>query len=171
MISQLPIHINQTVGFILRAAGRERKTKQLIVQEEGKIELNQKESFWNQTKASTALEKEKEKERDSGTENNETRTNRCEIPSSGGCRKATSNCVERRATAVIRVAGLYGDPTVRPALESWIFKKKIKKKIQLKLKTTGGISNGKEGIFLSFWVKRVTCIAHYLVSVYLNSTK
>jgi hypothetical protein len=123
MMSQRPIHINQTVGFILRAAGRERKTKRLIVQEEGKIELNQNESFWNQTKASTALEKEKEKESDSGTENNETRTNRCEIPSSGGCRKATSSCVERRPAAVTEVTDLYGDPTVQPALESWRLKK------------------------------------------------
>lgn len=64
MMSQWPIHINQTVGFILRAAGRERKTKRLIVQEEGKIEPNQNESFWNQTKASTALQKEKENESD-----------------------------------------------------------------------------------------------------------
>jgi hypothetical protein len=121
MMSQRPIHINQTVGFILRAARRERKTKRLIVQEEGKIEPNQNELFWNQTKASTALEKES----DSGTKNNETRTNRCEIPSSGG--KAMSSCVERRAAAVIGVASLYGDPIVRPALESWRLIKKKKK--------------------------------------------
>jgi hypothetical protein len=97
MMSQRPIHINQTVGFILRTAGRERKTKRLIVQEEGKIEPNQNESLWNQTKASTALEKEKES--DSGTENNETRTNRCEITRNA---KTKRNGVKKKLSSLSR---------------------------------------------------------------------
>jgi hypothetical protein len=53
-------------------------------------------------------------------------------------RKATSSCAECRAAAVTRVAGVYGDPTVRLAMKSWRLKRK--KKFSFKLKTTGGIS-------------------------------
>jgi hypothetical protein len=59
--------------------------------------------------------------------NSSSRTSTSEqFPSSGGCRKAMSSYVECRATVVTGVAGVYGDSTVQPAMESWSLKNKIK---------------------------------------------
>lgn len=91
MMSQRSILINQTLGFILWAAGREGKTKRLIVQEEGNIKPNKTNRFGNLTKAW-----ERERESDSGTENNETRTNRCEITRNA---KTNRNCVMKKLSS------------------------------------------------------------------------